>query len=603
MAGDRDVKIRLTVEGGSDAGAKGLKATADAARDAANQVKALNAEQQKVRAAAASNPAAPRAGLAGGIGGGADPFAGVKQIEAQRQAMLQRPGLPTAAPYQPPPPSLRAAEQAKKPDEVKAPPAAKQEAAGGLQAGIGKALAQQAGIPPEALAALGASVASIVGAVKVLSAGLSTAAKAVDAYGDATLTASQKVRRIAESIPVLGEVYKSAGELADALSGKTEAIRKATREEAQVTATAQAGAQAFQASAPVRQQIAALDAKAAAFEKLPAAFNAAAAPSRDTFEGNVAFQQFERAQPLEFEKAKAAAEVAAAQQAEADARRRRLDQQSNVGAAASRSDAAKEAEKEALAAEREAKRPGRARGALGDLFGDKAVNTAFTAAIPFKGLFESADADKNKINASSELKKKLAEELAERQKLIAAAQQEAAAVQTTQAAEAKFRQANIALAKEKLAVLKEEEQRIAGAAASFGSLSAVDKQAALEAAQQLKGRGYDSLTPEQKQAISAAGFGQQLNFAAQQSALADPFFQQISQLFGQSADLKGNQQKQLDLQAQIGVDVKVDEQKLANQLRDALKPVLEELVKQLEAIAKAQADQVKVGQNQANAAQ
>jgi len=604
MAETRDIRYKLTVEAG-DQGAKSLKATADAAKEAAAQVKALSAEQQKLKAAAAAtNPAGPRAGLAGAGAGGTDPFAGVKQLEAQRQAMLQRPGLPAAAPYQPPPPSLRAAEQPSKPPaEVKTADQAKaqQQQQGGS---IGQQIAARFGVGPEQLAGLGSAAAGI----KALATGLNAAAKAVDALGDSSLSAGQKMRKVAEALDPTG-VVAAMGALADAVSGKTEAIRKATREEALAQAEANANTQKYTASLPLRTEADAVKSRAAVLANLPTAFNAAAAPSRDTFQGDVDYQRFERRQPLEFEKAKADAELNAAREAAARAAAERQRLETEVAPASRRARQLK-AEFDRDFPEGQEQLPKR-RMPWERSLKENLAEAGVQAALPFlpgagqvfATTTDTSAEDAKKVSAAAEVAKSLIREKELRQQLAAASQQEAATIKAKLEAERAQRQANLAIAKDDLAILKEKSAQVAQSATSFGSLSAVDKQAALEAAQQLKGRGYETLTPEQKAAISAAGFGQQLNFAAQQSALNDPFFQQISQLFGQEFDLKGLQDKELKLQAQIGVTVKTDEAELAKQLKDVLVPALEAALKNLAELAKAEVDKVKVGQAQAAAAQ
>lgn len=426
-------------------------------------------------------------------------------------------------------------------------------------------LAGAIGATPEFLAAMG----TVIAIVKGFSAAMSTAARGIDAFKDSTLTADKAARKTAESIPLLGEFAKSFGELRDAISGKSETIRRAAREEASYTAKESAGLQAYQQNAPLIQQMAANEARSKALAGIPmVGFNP---PARDTWQGEQEYAQYERRQPLEMEQRSRQAEAQAAREAADAARMERERQEKNVANTVKYRETIEQIVKD----ER--------RQGIGDT--------------------SPSSRDAQIVEQTAKVKEALDDELRARQQLATASQQEMAAAQNAATAESNLRKANIALAKEELAVLKEKEQQIKGSAQAFGSLSAMEKQAALESAKALKEKGYDALTPEQKAAIQGAGFGQQLGFAAQQAALANPDFKAISQLFGQEFDLAAIQAKQVEVQAKIALDVQLDESQFADAIKNALEPILKQIIESNEKIAAAIVKKVDVGQEQANASQ
>lgn len=201
----------------------------------------------------------------------------------------------------------------------------------------------------------------------------------------------------------------------------------------------------------------------------------------------------------------------------------------------------------------------------------------------------------------AEADKALKEELAIREKLKVATQQQGEAAKAAAEAEARLRQANLNLKKEELNVLKEQEQRIKGAAQSFGNLTDVEKSAAIAALQDVKAKGFEAATPEQKALIQQAGGTEFLNQQAQQAALKDDRFRQFQELMGESADLKGTRQKITDLNAEIALDIQLDSKAVADDLKEALEPALKEVKKVFKEIGDALVEQVQIGFDISNA--
>jgi len=442
------------------------------------------------------------------------------------------------------------------------------------------------------------------------------ASKAIDAMGDSSLSASQKFRKVAEELPVAGAIIKAAGSLADALSGKTESIRRSTREAAASQVQSAADLAAYQSASPVQQNIAALKARNDALKAAgPGPTFGENAPSRDSFQGELDYQKYERQAPLLQDERKAGINAAAAtavaskateerQRLEAALAAQQLDKDRKIKAF----DAVAASGGAAVDKSRTAFVLGLGyTSAAGEQQPKASLTQKFTAAIgltaPGANLAIGSAEDKNRIEKGSDLKASLAEELKLRQQLITATQAEAEAQKAAAQAGSDVRKASIALAKDELASLKEREQFVKQTSTSFGSLSAVDKQAALEAAYALKAKGYDNLTPEAKGALQAGGFGAVLAKEAEKSAQADPLYQQATALLGLESDLKAIQKQSVKAQVDLNAKIEFDETALSDKLEKVLTPLFENLLKSFTAVAQAQVNQAKVNQTVTNAQQ
>jgi hypothetical protein len=195
-----------------------------------------------------------------------------------------------------------------------------------------------------------------------------------------------------------------------------------------------------------------------------------------------------------------------------------------------------------------------------------------------------SEAEKDRLKVLAEVDTAVQKEKAERLKLLEVTKATGEAGKQAAEAESAARKANIAVQREELAILKEKEGRIKSNAQAFGQLNEVEKQAAVTAAERLKTQGFESLTPEERALIGQAGGGAALQQAAQQNALKDERFKQFSDLIGQESDLKGTREAIADIEANVNLEVQVDTQKLQEQLTTALTAVLNDLVKQFEAL-------------------
>lgn len=583
----RDVDVRLNLVSGNKEGATTLKDSAAQADKAAQKVNQLNKEMK----AADPNRVAQTAKAYGDVAGQADRAAAAAR---NVNAATSRAGSPTV------------------PGVPAAPP---RPAAPGQGGGIFSQENQE----------LAASIGGTVAALQTMAKITQAAAVSIDALKDSSLTAAQANRKVAESIPILGEFNKAMFQLSDAITGRTEEIRKTQRETQANTAKAQAQLGAFQQTLPINEQIFGINAQQRArAANPPLPFNA---PGRDTLEGERDFANFERRRPLEQAKRDAQIQVDAAKQIQADAQNRQED----LAQQAAQRQRDVERAKAALEQLQRDQKTGRdttpgssPRGTSflpkpdtelvfpgfdgsvkagnvlpGFLFGDKAKQVATAT----QGSLATSQQLKDELSATAKVDAALKERLRLTQELTATQQQNANAVKAAAEAESKLRQANIALMRDELTQLKEREQRVAGAATSFGGLDASQKFSAVQAAEQLKQHGFESLTAEQRALIAQGGGGEALAFQQRKSALNDPEFKAFQTALGQEFDLKAIQQKQVELQAKVEVSVETDATELSKQLKDALEPILKDLVASFKEIADAQIAAIEIAQGIANLSQ
>lgn len=566
MAADKDVKMRLLLEVPSGQAVSGVKDIGRAGADAAKNVKGIG-DAAKVAGHEARQATTQFDKLKQSTGMGSRPG------EARTTTTYRDSG------------SGRAYGAGTPEGKALAKEYAKERALG--DAGSGKGGGESA-----ELAKLAATATAALGAIKTFATAVTAAARTVDLMGDSSLATHQKLRKIYEELPVLGEGFKAVGSLADALSGKTKTIREAGIADAKHTATTQANAQAFQAGFPLQQQSNAIVARAKAVSGAESL--KFAPPARDgSAQGDVAYSEYERRFALAGDTRNAGIDLATAKSGSVDAAKQRQDIENELAQAVKVREDRERAFKEAEAKAAQDK----------GSFKGKATSFASQASQAFGVFYQGSGADADKFKSSSDLKGALTTELDLRQKLVTAKQNEANAGKDAAQAESAFRKANIAEQKQELEFLKEKEQRIRGSSGAYGSLSAVDKQAALESAQQLKSGGYNTLTPEQKQALSGAGFGNVLQNEAIKSAQADPGYAKIAQLLGQDSDLKAAQAKQIDIQSKVQVAVEFDQAELSKQMLTGVKEALGDVVKQLKEIANIQIQHFNVGMAQAQAGQ
>jgi hypothetical protein len=574
-----DVRVNLKVEA-SGSGPAALRETANQAARGAVGMKALN-DQTK-----AMNPApVQQLAVANDRVASTADRAVASQRQLNTEASKTRPGAgaPTAgAPGQAPP---RTAPTPPAPGGAAAPGAMKPE-----ESALAKGYAETT-----------AKLAVVGGTLAVLSKAAEGVSRAMVIHQDRHLSAAQKVRLMEESIPLFGDVAKARNALADALTGKAKEVQEiqiTTAVNQQNVALVQ---QQAAIEAPLRIQQQQAKARADALAAAPRVEGPRRGDFADTLAGNQAFEDQRRLTQPRIDQRQAQAEARGSQAALEEQQRQQRAQEQRVREAADNANRLKaEAARlklinpRAAAGQLTGPTVGAAigsggaggiagiGGAFGNIVGTQA--NAVRGAVPLAGSISDSKGETERLKVLGQVDAAVQKEKAERLKLLEVTKATGEAGKQAAEAESAARKANIAVQREELAILKEKEARIKSNAQAFGQLNEVEKQAAVTAAERLKTQGFESLTPEERGLIQQAGGGAALQQAAQQNALKDDRFKQFSDLVGQESDLKGTREAIADIEANVNLEVQVDTQKLQEQLTTALTAVLNDLVKQFEAL-------------------
>jgi hypothetical protein len=554
-----DVRVNLKVEA-SGSGPAALRETANQAARGAVGMKALN-DQTK-----AMNPApVQQLAVANDRVAATADRAVASQRQLNTEASRTRPGA-AGAPGQAPPRTAPGA-----------PPGA---------GGATSPVVQEESKLAKGFSDTAAKMAMVGGAMAVVGKAAEGVAKAMVISQDAHLSSAQKMRMMEESIPVFGDLARARNAFADAMTGKASEIQKLQISQAvnqQNLALVQQQA-AIEAPLRIQQQLA--EAKARQLANAPQVQGPRRGDFADTLAGNQQFEDERRRTQPRIEQRQAQAEARGANDAFVLQQAQQAAQEQRVQQAKAEADRLK-AEADRL------KKTGPSRPSGGFLANANErpldamlglVGASTETGGPSARSLVDSEAEKDRLKVLAEVDTAVQKEKAERLKLLEVTKATGEAGKQAAEAESAARKANIAVQREELAILKEKEGRIKSNAQAFGQLNEVEKQAAVTAAERLKTQGFESLTPEERALIGQAGGGAALQQAAQQNALKDERFKQFSDLIGQESDLKGTREAIADIEANVNLEVQVDTQKLQEQLTTALTAVLNDLVKQFEAL-------------------
>jgi hypothetical protein len=555
-----DVRVNLKVEA-SGSGPAALRETANQAARGAVGMKALN-DQTK-----AMNPApVQQLAVANDRVAATADRAVASQRQLNTEASRTRSGATTAA--------------------AGAPGQAPARTAPGAPGGATSPVVQEESKLAKGFSETAAKMAMVGGAMAVVGKAAEGVAKAMVISQDAHLSSAQKMRMMEESIPVFGDLARARNALADAMTGKAREIQELQIKQAvnqQNVALVQQQA-AIEAPLRIQQQLA--EAKARQLANAPQVQGPRRGDFADTLAGNQDFEDERRRTQPRIEQRQAQAEARGANDAFVLQQAQQAAQEQRVQQAKAEADRLK-AEADRL------KKTGPSRPSGGFLANANErpldamlglVGAATETGGPSARSLADSEAEKDRLKVLGEVDAAVQKEKAERLKLLEVTKATGEAGKQAAEAESAARKANIAVQREELAILKEKEGRIKSNAQAFGQLNEVEKQAAVTAAERLKTQGFESLTPEERALIGQAGGGAALQQAAQQNALKDDRFRQFSDLIGQESDLKGTREAIADIEANVNLEVQVDTQKLQEQLTTALTAVLNDLVKQFEAL-------------------
>ncbi len=432
---------------------------------------------------------------------------------------------------------------------------------------------RQGGGPEEkAVAGLGESFGSLkISAIAAAASlatfqyGLAKVAGMVAVKNDSSMTDAQKDRSFRESIPVIGGVVKALNDLEDAASGLTDALH--------------ANDVLFRV----------LNQRVSSDLGRMARVDSASAPAREAFERMKAHREFgvqmpdmpgnllDDRQMAAFQRqAGVAKDLPAAQreqQAQAELaqagtlrimRMQLAAQEQRIAAGTKTTDLRSIMQKE------DAKGPGQERN-------QSKIDDAARAAM-----------------AENDARKQLQGNIL--QEIQRTTGQKVAAAQ----AEAQAQDALLNKDRERLNVLKEQEQRLKGQATAFGGLDKGQQMFAEQSAKQIKERGFDSLAVEQKRALQAAGFGEYVERQNIRQAEADPRLKGIRDALGEKGNLAGVRKEQLQLEGQIALRVDWNKGQLQKELA-AIQIDMVKLVREaLKEIGQAEKDNAVIREMQGN---
>lgn len=440
-----------------------------------------------------------------------------------------------------------------------------------LQAAAGGGVSGLAGAAQGMLASGGAYGLAAIAAFKVTEEGLRSLGNAANVLGNSTLTANQKVQMLAERIPIIGGLAGALREAVEGLSGMAERLRQMglthtismARIQAQNTGALQkAGLSAeYQGAAAYAGGLANITPQAYT-GPLPIG-------PRDTIE----YEHQQRLIELDMSRQRARAEMARQQQMQAQA------------------DSDVEAEKRAItlaqgqrarAAQRFQSAPTSAQSHVpGWLkWGAALFNPlAMGSAIYGGHAAETAREKEQRTGAVQAEKEARAQEEGAAARLEAAYQRQHQAALGAGQAESDLRKINIGYLKEELNYINQKLELSKSEAQRFGSMNDLEREQALAIARRYKEQGYENLTPEEKGYLP----GHIAAAEAQKAAMRDSRFREYADIYGVDSDIEKLAKEKIKVQAEVNVQVALDEAKLGESIAKALEKTFANMIKAIDA--------------------
>jgi hypothetical protein len=375
----------------------------------------------------------------------------------------------------------------------------------------------------------GAQSAIKYGAALALATGqINSAAKGLEVLGNNAVSTEGKIEGVAGAIPLIGGALQGVASIVHTLNGDAQNLRNLQRD----TAAALAGAAALARSTQVEraENFGATNRRAQANAAAGSAAFRFALPgfAGGTVDERNAFAAAERTLPAR-RQAFAAGQEASALSEQSLRIRGQIEQT--------------EARLDKARAFAENTARGLARGG----FGSRDEQTGFVK----KALEAEAEVDRHHNDLLTQ-KNQLRD--VEEKRIQAVGRQQ---------------KSNLDIERDRLTVLKEQEQRITGQLQSFGALSRVERQQFARAAERLNQVGIERLTPQEKALIARGGGGEALAREQEKSAQQDPFFRQGFAALGlPTEDVGGIRQAIPQLTARMEQEVEKQRAALTEQLAD-----------------------------------
>lgn len=474
-------------------------------------------------------------------------------------------------------------------------------AAGGMLGGLGGALGAAAG-PFAAAAAAYTSLATAAGKT----------ADALTILRNGALTTAQKQDALLKEFVPGAESFLK---LRDAVAGVTEKLRQL-----HVRMAMQELQQGYEREFRLADQAARADVLLAknrgiAFHNVgfvapPGLRQGIGAPGfidRSTFQGDITYQNAQQLYPAKVAQKRAVAEAQAAENDLAASKGRLAKLEGERKSLADRMRKAQQAEQLALERGNSTSTVTEGRG-IGDRIAQFAWNAIPAARVlDMFGLTPSDhNAAKNKVERTDAgMKALLAEQavLNNEAQIAAEITRQKQLGLTAAEKESAVRKAGIAIERERLSILQAQEQRLTGQSQRLGRMSPAQRALGLQAARLAKAQGIGNLPPALKALVE--GFAPQ--FAAKEyekfGQTTAEYKAGVKEGFLEEGNLKDIREKIGKVQANVQVEVNLDEELLSKRIAENLNKFLEKLLQSINVKFEAEAGKLKTGQQLRNAQQ
>lgn len=480
---------------------------------------------------------------------------------------------------------------------------------------------------------------------------MSHTAKAMEVLGNSTMTAAQKSDELARSLPVVGNLVAAFIELREAVKGTAEGMRQSKlaepklrlKQEEQHALAMLKGRMAHpgrtitdfgdraEPGTTMGHEVSGHFRRAAALRGIAATpIQAPLMPVGQGYQAQLAYQEKAILHQPEVERQRAGAELEAAKKTEEDAAQRLKDLEAQgeglkkratlMGELATRERKAEgepsEGAPTATVAGMQAAAGSRTKRFsqwLGETIGGSATGLARRVGINTRNKGDAANvlptprqvlgldpaAERNKVGrevAGKQEQEALNAVLLNRQQIQQAiTQQQEASVSVAQK-ESDVRKADLAIAKSKLEVLKQQIQTISAQATRVGGMSEIDKSLGLAAARHVKRHGLRATPMEMRQ--RAAQFAPEwLQKEQERAGLEDPATKAAkAEGFFQEGDAVKKAIEAQKIQTEVQVKISLDEAALSDRIVAALARSFEKLVANIKSEFNARLAHMEAGQ-------
>jgi hypothetical protein len=436
---------------------------------------------------------------------------------------------------------------------------------------LGRLLPENLAPMAEKAAAALAKPAMVLGAVavgsEIASMGMRSYAEVLNTLGDSSLSSAQKTRMLVEGIPIIGSLVSGIRQLSEALSGLAERMRIATWQTQQNLA-----ANAADASGKANywnQRLTDFGSLARETELKKAVLPAMGPTKRDTYMDELAYKRAQEMQPIKDRLPVAQAEERAA---------KTTHEASIELLNAAKADSAKyRTGRNVAQAEHDKLKSGG--GGLDENRKGRSWHIPFTNTNFQWNSFSQESERQFALQKQMMLMKEESEKLAKNEGVVAAAaNSEAERGAALERAKSATRQINIEMGKSELQQLQQKEGLLSSQASRVGAMHLGQKMRMTGIAKQIEERGYDSLIPQQRDALRGVA-PEYVRAQDERRGSNDPMtlaFQKAG-IF-EKGRLAETREKVDAKQMEVKLDIKIDQDKLAEGIRKSTERLIDVLL-------------------------